>query len=38
MMLRKILFAYGLNYLFRRFTRGSRSGATAPMGRRGMRW
>jgi len=35
-MLRKILFAYGLNYLFRRFTRGSRG--VAPVGRRGMRW
>ena len=30
-MLRKILFAYGLNYLFRRFTRGR---SVAPMGRR----
>ncbi len=38
-MLRKILFAYGLNYLFRRFTRGS--GASRGMGmsgRRGMRF
>ena len=35
-MLRKILFAYGLGYLFRRFTRGSRmSPGLAPMGRRG---
>ena len=37
MMLRKILFAYGLNYLFRRFTRGGSRGM-APVGRRGMRW
>lgn len=36
-MLRKILFAYGLNYLFRRFTRGSPRGM-AGGGRRGMRW
>jgi hypothetical protein len=36
-MLRKILFAYGLNYLFRRFTRGA-SRPTAGAGRRGMRW
>ena len=33
-MLKKILFAYGLNYLFRRFTRGR---GMAPAGRRGMR-
>jgi hypothetical protein len=37
-MLRKILFAYGLNYLFRRMTRGGRSRSMAPTGRRGMRW
>jgi hypothetical protein len=38
-MLRKILFAYGLNYLFRRFTRGSGgSRGMAGGGRRGMRW
>jgi len=38
-MLRKILFAYGLNYLFRRFTRGSGgSRSMAPVGRRGVRW
>ena len=38
-MLRKILFAYGLNYLFRRFTRGSgTSRGMTPVGRRGMRW
>lgn len=36
-MLRKILFAYGLNYLFRRFTRGSSRG-TAGASRRGTRW
>jgi hypothetical protein len=30
-MLRKILFAYGASYLFRRFTRGS---AMAPSGSR----
>ena len=36
-MLRKILFAYGLSYLFRRFTRGSSRGLAGP-GRRGMRW
>ena len=37
-MLRKILYAYGLSYLFRRLTRGSDRGAMAPVGRRGMRW
>jgi hypothetical protein len=36
-MLRKILFAYGLNYLFRRFTRGSGTRGMAPVGRRS-RW
>jgi hypothetical protein len=37
-MLRKILFAYGLNYLFRRFTRGSASRGMSGVGRRGARW
>ena len=38
-MLRKILFAYGLGYLFRRFTGGSRmSPGYSRVGRRGMRW
>jgi hypothetical protein len=37
-MLRKILFAYGASYLFRRFTRGSSMRGMAPAGRRGMRW
>jgi hypothetical protein len=39
-MLRKILVAYGLGYLFRKFTRGSRPTAgLAPVGRRGgLRW
>ncbi len=37
-MLRKILFAYGLNYLFRRFTRRSGSRGLSGVGRRGMRW
>ncbi len=33
-MLRKILFAYGLNYLFRRFTRGPGSRRLLGAGRR----
>ena len=37
-MLRKMLYAYGLSYLFRRFTRGSASRGMPSMGRRGMRW
>jgi hypothetical protein len=37
-MLRKILFAYGLSFLFRRFTRGSGRDGIAPIGRRGLRW
>ena len=38
-MLRKILFAYGLSYLFRRFTRGSRAApGMSGLGRRGTRW
>ena len=37
-MLRKILFAYGLNYLFRRFTRGSGPRGMSGVGRRGARW
>ncbi len=38
-MLRKILFAYGAGYLFRRFTRGSAmSPGYSRLGRRGTRW